>query len=74
MVATLFSFVPCCTSQGSRPNRTAFAPAFGTGRPRRPDNAQDVIEAALAHVVRNWVEVAYARSDLFDRWRILVDH
>ena len=33
----------------------------------------EVIEAALAHAVRNRVEVAYARSDLFERRRILMD-
>ena len=32
-----------------------------------------MIEAALAHVVRNRVEAAYARSDLFDRQRVLMD-
>ena len=32
-----------------------------------------MIEAALAHVVRNRVEAAYACSDLFDRRRILMD-
>ena len=31
------------------------------------------IAAALAHVVRNWVEAAYARSDLFERRRRLMD-
>ena len=40
----------------------------------------EVVEAALAHVVQNKVEAAYARSDLFERrrrgrrvadWRIL---
>lgn len=31
------------------------------------------IEAAVAHVVRNRVEAAYARSDLFDRRRVLID-
>ena len=30
-------------------------------------------EAALAHVVRNPVEAAYARSDLFERRRLLMD-
>ena len=34
---------------------------------------REVIEAALAHVVRNRVEAAYARSDLFERRRILMD-
>ena len=32
-----------------------------------------VIEAALAHVVRNRVEAAYARSDLFERRRVLME-
>ena len=32
-----------------------------------------MIEAALAHVVRNRVEAAYARSDLFERRRLLMD-
>ena len=31
------------------------------------------IEAALAHVVRNRVEAAYRRTDLFDRRRRLMD-
>ena len=38
-----------------------------TGHPR------EVIEAALAHVVGNRVEAAYARSDLFERRRILMN-
>ena len=33
-----------------------------------------MVEAALAHTVRNPTEVAYARSDLFKRWRRLRDH
>ena len=37
------------------------------------DHPREVIEAALAHVVRNRVEAAYARSDLFDRRRTLMD-
>ena len=32
-----------------------------------------MIEAALAHVVRNQTEAAYARSDLFERRRLLMD-
>ena len=32
-----------------------------------------MIEAALAHGVRNRVEAAYARSDLFERRRILME-
>ena len=38
-----------------------------TGQPR------ELAEHALAHIVRNKVEAAYARSDLFDRRRTLMD-
>ena len=37
------------------------------------DHPREVIEAALSHVVRNRVEAAYARSDLFERRRRLMD-
>ena len=37
------------------------------------DHPREVIEAALAHVVRNRVEAAYARSDLFERRQVLMD-
>ena len=47
--------------------------AFGTGRRERTDHPREVIEAALAHVVPNKVEVAYARSDLFERRLLLMD-
>lgn len=36
------------------------------------DTPHAVMEAALAHTVRNRVEVAYARSDLFERRRALM--
>ena len=34
---------------------------------------RELAEAALAHVVRDKVEAAYARSDLFERRRVLMD-
>ena len=37
------------------------------------DAPHAVMEAALSHVVRNQVEAAYARSDLFERRRILME-
>ncbi len=37
------------------------------------DQPREVIEAALAHVVGNKVEAAYARPDLFERRRRLMD-
>ena len=38
-----------------------------TGYPR------EVVVAALAHTVGKQTEAAYARSDLFERWRELMD-
>ena len=40
----------------------------GTDEPPR-----EVVEAALAHTVQNPTEAAYTRSDLFERWRRLMD-
>ena len=37
------------------------------------DAPHAVMEAALSHVVRNKVEAAYARSDLFERRRALME-
>ena len=37
------------------------------------NHPREVVEAALAHVVQNTVEEAYARSDLFERRRRLMD-
>ena len=37
------------------------------------DHPREVAEAALAHLVRNSVEAAYARSDLFERRRRLMN-
>ncbi|WP_420615789.1 hypothetical protein [Candidatus Palauibacter sp.] len=37
------------------------------------DQPREVAEAALAHKVRNQVEGAYRRADLFKRRRILMD-
>jgi len=39
----------------------------------KTDHSREVIEAALAPVVGNRLEVAYARSDLFDRRRDLMN-
>ena len=59
-------------SRGLQRCRTGSAPASGTGRPKQTDHPREVIEAALAHVVGNRVEAAYARSDLFERRRVLM--
>ena len=37
------------------------------------DHPREVVEAALAHRVRNQIEAAYRRTDLFERRRRLMD-
>ena len=39
----------------------------------RTNHPCEVVAAALAHTVQNRVEAAYARSDLFERRRLLMD-
>ena len=50
-----------------------FRSSFRDWAGEETDHPREVIEAALAHVVRNRVEAAYALSDLFERRRILMD-
>ena len=50
-----------------------FRSTFRDWAGEKTDHPREVIEAALAHVVRNRVEAAYARSDLFERRRVLMD-
>ena len=50
-----------------------FCSSFRDWAGEETDHPREVIEAALAHVVRNRVEAAYARSDLFERRRTLMD-
>ena len=50
-----------------------FRSSFRDWAAEETDHPREVIEAALAHVVRNRVEAAYARSDLFDRRRVLMN-
>ena len=64
--------------QDTPPHRFISAPA-GNRVKKLPggvlgtDHPREVIEAALAHVVRNRVEAAYDRLDLFERRRVLMD-
>ena len=51
----------------------AFARRFRDWVAEETNHPRDAIEAALAHVVQNKVEAAYARSDLFERRRRLMD-
>ena len=50
-----------------------FRSSFRDWAAEETDHRREVIEAALAHVVGNKVEAAYARSDLFERRRRLMD-
>ena len=50
-----------------------FRSSFRDWAAERTNHPREVVEAALAHVVRNKVEAAYARSDLFERRRWLMD-
>ena len=50
-----------------------FRSSFRDWAAEKTDHPREVIEAALAHVVPNKVEAAYARSDLFERRRQLMD-
>ena len=49
-----------------------FRSSFRDWAAEETDHPREVVEAALAHVVRNPVEVAYMRSDLFERRRRLM--
>ena len=46
-----------------------FRSSFRNWAAEETNHPREVVEAALAHVVQNKVEAAYARSDLFERRR-----
>ena len=50
-----------------------FRSSFRDWAAERTNHPREVIEAALAHTVQNKVEAAYARSDLFERRRNLME-
>ena len=50
-----------------------FRSSFRDWAAEQTDAPHAVMEAALSHVVRNQVEAAYARSDLFGRRRALME-
>ena len=59
--------------QGIRAVPHGFRSSFRDWAAERTNHPREVVEAALAHVVQNKVEAAYARSDLFERRRRLMD-
>ena len=50
-----------------------FRSSFRDWAAEETDHPHDMIEAALAHVIRNKVEAAYRRTDLFERRHRLMD-
>ena len=50
-----------------------FRSTFRDWAAERTDAPRAVMEAALAHAVRDRVEAAYARTDLFERRRALME-
>ena len=50
-----------------------FRSSFRDWAAERTNHPHEVVEAALAHVAQNRVEAAYARSDLFERRRRLME-
>ena len=50
-----------------------FRSSFRDWAAEKTNHSREVMEAALAHVVDNQTEAAYARSDLFDHRRKLMD-
>ena len=50
-----------------------FRSSFRDWAAERTTTPREVVEAALAHRVQNPTEAAYARSDLFERRRRLMD-
>ena len=50
-----------------------FRSSFRDWAAEETEHPREVIEAALAHVLQNKVKAAYARSDLFERRRRLMD-
>ena len=50
-----------------------FRSSFQDWATEETDHPREVVEAVLAHVVRNTVEAAYRRTDLFERRRRLMN-
>ena len=50
-----------------------FRSSFRDWAAEETDHPREVVEATLAHVVKNKVEAAYRRTDLFERQRVLVE-
>ena len=70
--------VPLCRRaaeilEAARTLGDGFRSTFRDWAAEETNHPREVVEAALAHTVQNKVEAAYARSDLFERRRRLMD-
>ncbi len=63
----------CSRTWRSAASPHGFRSSFRDWTAEETNHPREVVEAALAHVVQNKVEAAYARSDLFERRRRLMD-
>ena len=72
LVLSSFEFAGLLKALGIATVPHGFRSSFRDWAAERTDAPHAVMEAALAHVVRNRVEAAYARSDLFERRRVLM--
>ncbi len=50
-----------------------FRSSFRDWAAQETDHPREVVEAALAHKVRNQIAAAYRRTDLFERRGLLMD-
>ena len=73
LVLSSFEFAGLLKALGIATVPHGFRSSFRDWAAERTDAPHAVMEAALAHVVRNKVEAAYARSDLFERRRVLME-
>ncbi len=73
LVLSSFEFAGLLKALGIATVPHGFRSSFRDWAAERTDAPHAVMEAALAHAVRNRVEAAYARSDLFERRRVLME-
>ncbi|MYC91376.1 MAG: tyrosine-type recombinase/integrase [Gemmatimonadetes bacterium] len=73
LVLPSFEFTGLLKALGVGAVPHGFRSSFRDWAAERTDAPRAVMEAALAHAVRNRVEAAYARSDLFERRRVLME-
>ena len=74
-----FRISPTCATKDQHtrldpggPDGDGFRSSFRDWAAERTETPHAVMEAALAHAVRNATERAYARSDLFERRRVMM--